>query len=124
MCKLCLQEIETTEHILVQCVYARQVWWQCSSRLRVQILMPTTSDTLENWWLAVRERFRDKQRKAVDSLVTLICWSLWKQRNARVFLNIPEQVRPERLVELIGEEFHLWRLARLEEGGRHNISRE
>jgi hypothetical protein len=38
-CKVvCLQEIETTEHILVQFVYARQVWYSCSSKLRLTMV--------------------------------------------------------------------------------------
>ena len=88
------------------------------------IEIPQLDSKLEEWWIRTRAQFTPADRRVVDTMITLISWRLWKQRNARVFLNIREQVRLERLVELIGEEFHLWRLARLREGGRHNISRE
>jgi hypothetical protein len=36
------------------------------------------------WWLAVRKRVTKAQRKAFDSMVLLIAWCVWLQRNTRV----------------------------------------
>jgi hypothetical protein len=39
----------------------------------------------------VREQFRSKEKKGFDSLVILVSWRLWRQRNARVFQNASNQ---------------------------------
>ena len=116
-CKLCLQEIETADHLLMQCVYTRQVWWACTNRLRVALPIPTTEDVLQNWWINTRQRFRGKQRKVVDSLITLVCWSIWKQRNARVFGNTSRICNEEMLSMRLVEELKLWAMAGVGPGG-------
>ena len=62
--------------------------------------------------MAARSRVRRKDRHRFDSLVILVAWLLWKQRNARVFGNIRDQCTVEQLTGLIREEFSLWEMAR------------
>lgn len=40
-----------------------------------------------DWWLRSRKRVPKPGRKAFHSLVVLIVWSVWLERNARVFRN-------------------------------------
>jgi hypothetical protein len=47
----------------------------------------------------------------------LICWSLWKQRNARAFGNVEQQCLAMDLVSRIKEELALWSLARITMSG-------
>ena len=110
-CFLCLQEIDSVEHILVQCPYAREVWFRCFRGVGLTDFTPTIDDELEFWWLRVRARFRGKEKRQFDSQVILICWSLWKQRNARAFNNASRFATPEVLVRRIDEEARLWGLA-------------
>jgi hypothetical protein len=42
----------------------------------------------------------------------LVAWTLWKQRNARVFGNIERQLSTEQIIDTIIEELSLWRVAR------------
>ena len=85
-CYLCEQEEDTVDHILVQCAFAKQVWFQCFVRVGLPLeLMPTGQDTMEDWWTTSRKLVPKTHRKDYDPLVVLICWCLWKQHNGRVF---------------------------------------
>jgi hypothetical protein len=121
-CFTCLQEEDNTDHVLVQCVYARQAWLGCLRRARLELQEPQVTDTLENWWLAARQRIRRADRRTFDTLTTLTAWMLWKQRNARVFGNTRDQCEPEVLVDRIREEMQLWELAAT--GGSRIVARE
>jgi hypothetical protein len=47
-----------------------------------------------------------KEMRGFDTLVLLTAWLLWKQWNARVFNNMPQQCSVPQLVVLITEEFN------------------
>ena len=67
-------------------MFARQVWFQCFSRARINLAMlPTQHTRLEDWWATRRKQVVKSKRKGFDTLIALICWCLWKQRNGRVF---------------------------------------
>uniref|UniRef100_I1PZT0 Uncharacterized protein n=1 Tax=Oryza glaberrima TaxID=4538 RepID=I1PZT0_ORYGL len=56
-----------------------------------------------------RLRFRHCYRDNFDSVCMLVCWTVWKERNARVF---DQRSRiPEQLAEAIKEEVLLWKEA-------------
>jgi hypothetical protein len=59
----------------------------------VQELQENTN--LERWWTEARKRLRREDRRNFDTLVLLVAWTLWKQRNARVFGNIERQLSTE-----------------------------
>lgn len=42
-------------------------------------------DTTLKWWLKERGKFHKADKRGFDTLVIAVTWSLWKQRNARVF---------------------------------------
>uniref|UniRef100_A0A0E0KY26 Phosphoinositide phospholipase C n=1 Tax=Oryza punctata TaxID=4537 RepID=A0A0E0KY26_ORYPU len=71
---------------------------------------PADEDSiLSDWWLNARLRFRPNYRAPFNNMFMLICWRIWKERNARIF----EQrcKTPEALVEDIKEEAVTWREA-------------
>lgn len=112
-CYTCLQDEDNTDHILMQCVYAREVWHTCFSSWRFTIHTPDANATSLQWWLQQRSRFRGKAKRSVDSVVILIAWALWKQRNARVFNNRSRQRSPLQLTDDIQQEIEDWKKAGL-----------
>jgi hypothetical protein len=59
-----------------------------------------------DWWLSSRKQIRKELRKTFDSLVILIAWSIWKERNRRIFQK--EKVTTNELVDLIIDDGRLW----------------
>ena len=110
-CFLCDQEEDTVDHILLQCVFSRQVWFTCILRMGLPTeLCPTYDSGLAHWWSDTRKRFLKHARKEFDSFVMLICWTLWKQRNARVFGS--GQIKSEQgTVDTIFDELRMWATA-------------
>jgi hypothetical protein len=121
-CFTCLQEEDTVDHILAQCVYAREVWMRCMHTVGLEIVEPESTISFQSWWLRARGLVHRLHRWEFETLVILVSWILWKQRNARVFGNTREQYSPIELVHRIKEDFELWKLAR--QGGRLNMPRE
>jgi hypothetical protein len=121
-CYTCLQEEDKVDHILTQCPYARQVWFEVLRSAHLNIQEPDRDSSLEIWWLTARKRVRKTDRRRFDSMVIITAWTLWKQRNARVFGNVREQKDPLQTLVAIREEFQMWELAR--RGGSLQIARE
>jgi hypothetical protein len=121
-CFTCLQEEDTAQHILGHCVYAREVWYLCLTGIGLSIAEPQRNISFEDWWLTTRSFIRKEDRKRFDSLVILVAWMLWKQRNARVFGNTREYCNVRQLVSRIREEFRVWEQAFL--GDRRVMGRE
>jgi hypothetical protein len=83
-CVFCSQEVETIHHLLLGCSYSREVWYRLLRPRGLQVLTPTAQASLPDWWAT---HIPKAGRKYFDTSVALICWLLWKERNARVFLS-------------------------------------
>lgn len=97
-CYVCLREEDTFDHILMGCVVAREVWFRCFLQAGIQVDVPDGTENLECWWLKARKKFSGKDKRLFGTLVTLVCWSLWKHRNAHVFNNTRQQCSAIELV--------------------------
>ena len=53
--------------------------------LQLQSLVPMEDVDNADWWLLQRRRVDLASRPLFDSLLLLVAWSIWKERNARVF---------------------------------------
>src|SRR4051812_39937117 len=84
VCFVCDQDEDRVDPILLQCVYAHEVW---ASILAVVGMeegpVPTPSYGLVNWWEA--RRCTRARKHEFDSMVVLVCSELWKQHNCCVF---------------------------------------
>jgi hypothetical protein len=112
-CEICLQEEETADHILLQCVAAREVWHMCRERLEMNYEEPTRESTIQEWWTTERSKLRGKERKDFDCFVCTTSHALWKNRNAWVFGDVRRQHRPLTLAALVAEEYNLIKAARV-----------
>jgi hypothetical protein len=82
-CTFCLQGPETMGHLLLGCVYSKEVWFKALRKFGWHAVALTVVQTpFVDWWLRARESIRKARRKCFNSVVMLIAWL---QRNARVF---------------------------------------
>jgi hypothetical protein len=72
-CYLCLQEVDSVDHILLQCCFAREVWFWSMRQANLPDVTPSTEDKLDEWWLQARKRVQASNRKAFDARVMLTC---------------------------------------------------
>ena len=92
-CPLCDQDEETVQHLLVACVFSRQVWFSVLSQMGLQPQAPDNNAIVfQDWWREAVLRVPKERRGGFNSLVALVAWSLWKHRNACVFDNVPPSV--------------------------------
>jgi hypothetical protein len=106
LCALCGQESETTDHLLLNCVYSREVWHRLLRSVGFQAWAPQGHDTLAFWWQDRRANAPSHLHKSFDSALMLVAWSLWKERNRRVFDGT--SLLSHRLHHLIVEEVDSW----------------
>jgi hypothetical protein len=71
-CFFCDQEEDTVDHILVQCPYARQVWFGCLLAAGINVVEPRSDNTWESWWAAARGFISSRSRRGFDTLAILI----------------------------------------------------
>lgn len=84
-CILCDQEKETTDHLLLGCVFSRQVWNILLTIVNLHEVTPNPDSRLADWWLHSRTAVPAAARCAFDSTTIVVTWALWKERNARTF---------------------------------------
>jgi hypothetical protein len=88
---------------------ARQVWIKISNWTAVSCLHPQSwypNWGVPTWFTEVAGHASSTRSKGIQSLLILVCWSLWRERNARVFDD--REKHPSRLVTKIKDEAQLW----------------
>jgi hypothetical protein len=108
-CPLCDQDVETINHILVSCVFAREVWSLVLNRIIPAVRPPRIDSHFNSWWCRASATLPKDERKGFNSLVVLVVWELWKHRNACVFQGSRPAVQS--VVQAVMAEGHLWCLA-------------
>jgi hypothetical protein len=85
-CPLCDQEDETVDHLLVNCVFARQFWHLILRQVGLHSLAPKPNDLcFDEWWEKVHMTTLALTRRGLNSLIILGAWILWNHRNRCVF---------------------------------------
>ena len=112
LCKLCNQVQETAGHLLFKYRFTTHIWTSLKNWLGLHDVTPEgwhVHNTIEDWCSQVIHK-RWPYRKAPASIVMLISWEVWKERNARVFQNKSSTSRM--LVSRIKKEMTMWCLVR------------
>ena len=96
--------------LLVSCPFAREIWLGVLRPLAWHSLTPcSNSFSLADWWASARKKLLKSERRDFDSMVLLVSWLLWLERNRRVF---DRQSRSaQQLLNLIADEAFQWSLA-------------
>jgi hypothetical protein len=110
-CFLCDHDSETIDHIVVECSFARQLWFEAAAALGVH-LNQQPAGTIVAWWETWRALWPN-HAKGADSLLALIAWEIWKERNARCFRGAVTQIPA--IKASIKQQAELW----VQAGAKH-----
>lgn len=84
-CVLCQQEPETGDHLFLGCVFVRELWYMLLDLVGLDAMVQTQDAELPAWWIRQRVQLQPQCRHAFDSLLLLVAWMVWKERNNRTF---------------------------------------
>jgi hypothetical protein len=76
VCALCSQSDEVLSHLLLMCVYSREVWAHCLQAYELQCLQPGVEEELGVWWLRCRKQINKSVCKGFDTMVILVWWRI------------------------------------------------
>lgn len=76
-CPICMNSIESTDHILFDCYRAREIWSQVCGKT---FLDEDFNNSLGDRWLKISENTSKEELE----LVTVTCWSIWMDRNKKI----------------------------------------
>jgi len=85
-CSLCSLSLETVAHLCKDCPFAVEVWSMILSWANLRFLVGISkTGTLSEWWFRLRLLCSKHSRKSFDGLLIYFWWSLWLERNNRIF---------------------------------------
>lgn len=101
-CCLCNSTFETTVHLCKDCPFSREVWDRILSWANLSSFKGIYgSDSLYDWWRNLRSRCNKPSRRSFDGLIIYFWWSIWLERNNRIFHS---QLRSAEQVALVVKE--------------------
>lgn len=107
LCPLCKQTVESVDHLLIHCRFTVRVWGLIKEWLGLHFVDTSTWTglTLNEWWRLLIGP-SSHHRKAMASLVLLTSWTIWNERNARVFR---KKLAPSVVIfDIIKSDAKLW----------------
>jgi hypothetical protein len=108
-CALCDQSTESIAHLMVQCSFSQQIWFDICTSLNLPTCMPNQTDEFHEWFATATADARPDAQKGAKSIIILTMWKLWKTRNDAVFNNVAPN--RQHIVQSILEEAKSWLLA-------------
>ena len=74
---------ETIDYILIRCAESLQLWWTIFSSLGLPQCFPSDADSFYEWHCSFRLKILRERRCGFDTIVTLVAWSILKERYNR-----------------------------------------
>ena len=85
-CVLCAQSPETIDLLLTTCPFSREIWFKVLRKVGWNGAMPNVQTyNFASRWIDARKQIPKAGRCGFDSLVILVCWLIWKERNDTTF---------------------------------------
>ena len=109
-----LRVLETAFHLVAECSYSKQVWTFVSAWATCP-LSPTNwtaNQDLQAWFTQLTID-SNQQMKGLQTLVLLVIWSLWMERNKRIFQQ--EELTTNVFISLLRDNVRTWIFA----GAKH-----
>lgn len=83
LCVLCKKYPETSNHLLLHCEFACELWKWWIDLWSVKWVFPMKlRDAFEQWFISKKSAFF---KKVWHASFFIIVWSIWKERNSRIF---------------------------------------
>jgi hypothetical protein len=111
-CLLCHRNLETVTHLFSECLVVRQIWTQIANWASLSAFQPqkwSAGEPIADWFNGLTSSSSTPKARGARSLAILVCWTIWRERNARVFDGHEKSV--DRLVTEIKNEAALWNRA-------------
>ncbi|WVZ67809.1 LOW QUALITY PROTEIN: hypothetical protein U9M48_016839 [Paspalum notatum var. saurae] len=86
-CPLCRRAPESGIHLFAECRFTGRIWKELSSWTATQGLEPRNwrpSGNSHHWWTST-DAVPSTSKKGLRSLIILVCWEIWMERNNRIF---------------------------------------
>ncbi|XP_022041955.1 uncharacterized protein LOC110944608 [Helianthus annuus] len=90
LCPLCMSDDETTEHLFLSCFIASNIWNGVSAWCKVPNIFAFSIKDLLDFHLTLR--VPEKKKVAVQGIIIIVCWSLWRARNNVKFSNLSVKI--------------------------------
>jgi hypothetical protein len=87
-CQLCVRNLETSSHLFIECGIVRSIWEGMAAWLGMPSLAPTNwlqTNNLQDWILHMTAGLQPPYREALQFVVLLLIWEVWRERNNRIF---------------------------------------
>jgi hypothetical protein len=111
-CQLCIRNLETAFHLFVECPVVRSIWDRVAIWVRSSNLAPVNwgrANNMKDWLLQLINSLPPAATQGLRSLIMLVLWEVWRERNARVFRKECRQV--QRIMAGIYDEAKMWAYA-------------
>lgn len=90
-CQLCLRSLETSVHLFMECGVAKNIWKRVANWIGVQGLAPENwlqTESMQDWIIHMTVGLQSSSREALNSLIILVIWEIWRERNNIIFRQI------------------------------------
>ncbi len=106
-CPLCYTVDESALHLLAKCRLTKRIWTEIQRWTGTDLQMDNWENchSVEQWWTLVAES-PSTPRKPLRTLVILISWEIWCERNVRIFCN--NASAPSSILAKIKKEGRAW----------------
>ncbi|KAM0913631.1 hypothetical protein ACQ4PT_012055 [Festuca glaucescens] len=86
LCPLCRLQPETAAHLLAACPFAQNIWRKVIDRAALPVaIIPHGTIDLSDWMIGSSLQVGKHRAKPWRALIPLVWWTLWKERNDRIF---------------------------------------
>nr|TKV93195.1 hypothetical protein SEVIR_9G210300v2 [Setaria viridis] len=99
---------ETGLHLFTECSFTKTIWAEMGAWTRCTYIDPGHWDgheSLHIWWTTLAST-QVANRKGLRSLIILVLWEIWTERNARIFQNKEQMIH--RMANKIKDQAATW----------------
>ncbi|XP_035844557.1 uncharacterized protein LOC118491158 [Helianthus annuus] len=103
-CARCGHQEEDIDHIFLNCLWARCIWWNILAWMRISFV---ECNCFKEFIDIILQNPGDKVwKKIVYTIILASCWRIWSARNEKVFNN--NFIPISKSVDVIKEDAFLW----------------